>query len=131
MGRRKSISFDLSIEKLKTIYSKKTGKHYLSAYSDLRRVLGKYGFSHSNQDGSVYTSVSAFSKDKAESLVKKVFKELPWLYDCVNAMHMHDYVNEIDILKLAEENGFHHDNLINIDEEYPPRRSDRGSRDER
>ena len=32
---------------------------------------------------------------------------------------MHDYVNEIDILKLAEENGFQHDNLSNTHEEIP------------
>lgn len=130
MARRKTVTFDLSVERLQDLYVAKTGKHYLSAYSDLRRVLNKYGFSHSNQDSSVYTSDIAITTAKAESLIKSVFQDLPWLFDCVNAMHMHDYVNEIDILKLAEENGFHHDNLTNIDDEYPPERTDRGSRDE-
>ena len=72
--RRKTVTFDLSVDKLKTVYAKRTGNNYISAYGELRRAFERHGFEHQDNDGSVYTSVSAFSKDKAESLVKKYSK---------------------------------------------------------
>ena len=76
MPRRKTVTFDLSVDKLKTVYAKRTGKNYISAYGELRRAFERHGFAHQDNDGSVYTSVSAFSKDKADCLISNLKADL-------------------------------------------------------
>lgn len=83
-GRRKTITFDLSVEALKKYYANDE-KSYLRAYSD----------------SSVYTSRHGMTVAQSLETIKRLFKELPWLKDCVKAMHMHDYVQGVDVLKVV------------------------------
>ena len=130
MPRRKTVTFDLSVDKLKTVYAKRTGNNYISAYGELRRAFERHGFVHQDNDGSVYTSIKGMSKYTVEREMTQIFNELPWLPQCAKSMNMHDYISSIDLLKPIFEQLYDRENLSDVENKHPPRDIS-GDRDER
>lgn len=74
-------SFDLDCEKLRCHYGKNTINH---GWDDIYYFLTQNGFDNKDdKQGSCYFTSTMMSPQKANAIIRKMFKELPWLPFCI------------------------------------------------
>jgi virulence-associated protein VapD len=78
-----AISFDMDTTALQAGYS---GASWQNAYSDIRRILARYGFER--QQGSVYFGDDTVDAVKCVIAVQELTREFAWFGPCVRDIHM-------------------------------------------
>ena len=74
-------SFDIKQAALKEVYGK---KNYTYAYEDIKRCLQKNGFDNKeDKQGSCYFTSEKMSVIRVNMIIQRMFRELPWLVDCI------------------------------------------------
>lgn len=92
-----AIAFDLEQDTLSKTYGSPT---YTNAYSDIKRVLGQYGFSR--QQGSVYFGNDAVDAVKCVLAVQDLTKQFPWFSASVEDIRMLRIEDNNDLMPAIE-----------------------------
>ena len=88
-----AISLDLDTETLSTLY---TTSSYQNAYSDIKSVLGKYGFSR--QQGSVYFGDESVDAVKTVMAAQKLARKFAWFKPSVRDIRMLRIEDDNDLM---------------------------------
>ena len=92
--KRWVFSFDLDTKKLEKEYA---SKWYTEGYGKISDYLFSHGFdADAKKQGSVYFTEEYITHRKAINVVTEMFKELPWLAECMRMCSL-DEVREPDM----------------------------------
>lgn len=95
---RIELNFDLKIERLKEYYP---GKNWQKAWNDVKKYLEANGFKHTLFSG--YISEKTMSVTAAHKIMRKMNKEMPWVFESATGFHLtRAYGNELDVKKFIE-----------------------------
>ncbi len=74
-------SFDLKMSKLDEIYRKNRSR----AYKEIENYLFKVGFDNKDEkQGSCYFTSKKYLYSEVDSIIRKMFKKLPWVSECLS-----------------------------------------------
>lgn len=92
-----AIAFDLEQDTLSKTYGSNT---YTNAYSDIKRVLGQYGFTR--QQGSVYFGDPKVDAVKCVLAVQDLTRRFPWFSASVEDIRMLRIEDNNDLMPAIE-----------------------------
>lgn len=93
-------SFDLRMDKLDSIYKKSRS----SAYKEINKFLFKEGFDNIDEkQGSCYFTSEKIYYTDVDRIIRKAFKEMPWLPECVSRISVSERrTDEYNYLRIAQ-----------------------------
>lgn len=94
--RHKAVNFDLDTEALRERFGEQ-GRP--GAYSAVRRYLEAHDFEH--RQGSGYRSLVTLSDLDVADLIVAMYKELPWLLECVQKLDVTNIGTQYDLHSIA------------------------------